>query len=158
VSSPAQRGPRVTSSAFCLGDLNSSLPNALRVETPSRSSRSPGVHSSTPRFRQNPDSSRRERGAENTTYGLHLQYIGFLGETFVSTILYSFMLSLENAPLINDRSMGGFRLNYKTAGTLLVTGRAEIVIMSFPIILSMVLRRISPTSHIQTAMEVSPVY
>jgi hypothetical protein len=32
VSSPAQRGPRVTFSAFGLGDSNSSLPNSLGVE------------------------------------------------------------------------------------------------------------------------------
>jgi hypothetical protein len=112
VTPSAEQDPRVSSGPFDLRDLSSSLPNVLGVETPTQNSRTPsGFQSSTPPFDQSPYTTRRERNPESTASGLHLQFIGLLGETFVSTIDWGFLLSLENASLTNNRSMDGFPVN-----------------------------------------------
>ena len=112
VTPSAEQDPRVSSGPFDLRDLSSSLPNVLGVETPTQNSRNPsGFQSSTPPFDQSPYTTRRERNPESTASGLHLQFIGLLGETFVSTIDWGFLLSLENASLTNNRSMDGFPVN-----------------------------------------------
>jgi hypothetical protein len=157
-TSPAESGPRFASSAFDLSDLTSSLPNRVGVETNSRNSRSSlGFHSSTSRSDQGPHTLRREPDPESTVYGLHRQHVGLLGETFVRGITCALSTCFKS---LTDsyRSMNGFRFNYTMTGMLLATGRVEIVTMSSPSSFSKVVRRIMPTSRIQTMMETSPVY
>jgi hypothetical protein len=158
----AEQGPRVSSDLFDLRDLKSSLPKDVGVEAPHRNSRRPSsfYHSTSrfSRFGHGSHAPKREPDPNSTVYGLHLQHVGLLGETFVSTIARRSIPSLECAPLTNYRSTNGFRVNYSMSGTLLTTGQAETVTIFSPTTLSMVVRKILRTSRIQTPMGSSPGY
>jgi hypothetical protein len=154
-----ERGPRVSSDLFDLRDLKSSLPKDVGVEAPHRNSRSSSSFYHSPlRFGHGLRTPKREPELDSTVYGLYLQHVGLLGETFVSTIACRSIPSLECAPLTNYRSTSGFRVNYSMTGMLLATGQAETATAFSPMTLSMAVRRILRTSRIQTLMGNSPVY
>lgn len=96
-----------------VGDLRSTLPQIdVSFQRPSRASGMPSGQPSNLREKQN---------ADDTAQGLRNQFIGVLGEVFVS-IKPSY--TNNQFSLTSLRSMNGFRVSWELNGYLITTGRA----------------------------------